>query len=138
MDNLIGNAVKYGRTDGTAVVSVTSAADPETGWTLIRVADNGIGVPPTDRELIFTEFHRSLNGASRAPGTGLGLAICRRIVESHGGSITVESPPEGGAVFVVALPATPAQLSVDFRNGSGGASDAAEPSGRTGGRSRIS
>ncbi len=138
MDNLIGNAVKYGRTDGTAVVSVTSAADPETGWTLIRVADNGIGVPPTDRELIFTEFHRSLNGASRAPGTGLGLAICRRIVESHGGSITVESPPEGGAVFVVTLPATPAQLSADFRNGSGGASDAAEPSGRTGGRSRIS
>ena len=143
MENLIGNAVKYGRTDGTAVVSVTSDADPETGWTRIRVADNGIGVPAADRERIFTEFHRSVNGASRAPGTGLGLAICRRIVESHGGGIAVESPPEGGAVFVLTLPGTPAQLPAELRSGSGNdaggpAARAAEPSGRTGGRSRIS
>ncbi len=110
MENLIGNAVKYGPTNGTAVVSVTSEKDPETGWTRIAVADNGIGVPAGDRERIFTEFHRSPNGASRAPGTGLGLAICRRIVESHGGDIRVESPPTGGAVFVVTLPAAPGQL----------------------------
>ncbi|WP_133403648.1 ATP-binding protein [Arthrobacter crusticola] len=110
MENLIGNAVKYGPADGTAVVAVTSEKDPETGWTRIRVADNGIGVPAGDRERIFTEFHRSANGASRAPGTGLGLAICRRIVESHGGDIRVESPPTGGAVFVATLPATSEQL----------------------------
>jgi signal transduction histidine kinase len=139
MENLIGNAVKYGRTDGSAVVSVTSDSEPETGWTRIRVADNGIGVPPADRERIFTEFHRSVNGASRAPGTGLGLAICRRIVESHGGSITVESPPDGGAVFTVILPGTPAQLPADLRGGPGGGTPAtAEPSARTGGRTRIS
>ncbi len=120
MENLIGNAVKYGPTDGTAVVAVTSEKDPQTGWTRIAVADNGIGVPAEDRERIFTEFHRSANGASRAPGTGLGLAICRRIVESHGGDIRVESPPAGGAVFVATLPAAPEQLPAGIAAASAG------------------
>ncbi|MHA7261660.1 ATP-binding protein [Arthrobacter sp. TMN-37] len=115
MENLIGNAVKYGPTDGTAVVEVTSEEDPDTGWTRLRVADNGIGVPPEDREKIFTEFHRSVNGASRAPGTGLGLAICRRIVEAHGGTIGVERPPAGGAAFVATFPAVPEQLPAAVR-----------------------
>lgn len=66
----------------------------------VWVADDGPGVPPEKVEQIFKPFF-----TTRAQGTGLGLAICRRIAEAHDGRIVVTSPPEGGARFVVVLPA---------------------------------
>jgi signal transduction histidine kinase len=110
MENLVGNAMKYGRTDGTGEVTVTTASEPTSGRTLVHVRDNGIGVPDADLDRVFEEFHRSENGLSQASGTGLGLAICRRIAESHGGSIVVRNVEEGGAEFTVSLPGTAAQL----------------------------
>jgi signal transduction histidine kinase len=110
MENLVGNAMKYGRTDGTGEVTVTTGADAPTGQTLVHVRDNGIGVPEGDLERVFEEFHRSENGLGQATGTGLGLAICRRIAEAHGGSISVRNLEEGGAEFTVSLPGAPDQL----------------------------
>ncbi|MFJ6000750.1 ATP-binding protein [Arthrobacter sp. NPDC092385] len=110
MENLVGNAMKYGKTDGTGEVAVTTSVEESTGRTLVRVRDNGIGIPAKDLERVFEEFHRSENGLGQATGTGLGLAICRRIVESHGGSITVRNVAEGGAEFTVSLPGAPNQL----------------------------
>jgi signal transduction histidine kinase len=110
MENLVGNAMKYGRTDGTGEVTVATTVDASTGRTLIHVRDNGIGVPEGDLERVFEEFHRSENGIGQATGTGLGLAICRRIAEAHGGSISVRNLEEGGAEFTVGLPGAPDQL----------------------------
>ncbi|MHA7144590.1 sensor histidine kinase [Arthrobacter sp. TmT3-37] len=109
MENLVGNAVKYGRTDGTGEVVVETTVDIA-GRTLVHVRDNGIGIPEGDLQRVFEEFHRSENGLGQATGTGLGLAICRRIAESHGGSISVRNVEHGGAEFTVSLPGAPDQL----------------------------
>ncbi len=110
MENLVGNAMKYGRTDGSAEVAVRTSMDASSGRTEIRVRDNGIGIPGGDLERVFEEFHRSENGLNQATGTGLGLAICRRIAEGHGGSIRVRNVEGGGAEFTVSLPGVPDQL----------------------------
>lgn len=68
----------------------------------IEVRDNGAGVPREDRERIFTPFF-STKGAR---GTGLGLAVTRKAIEEHGGTITVDTAPEGGACFRIQLPLT--------------------------------
>ena len=71
----------------------------------VSVADDGPGVPAEERERIFEPFVR----LPRSPrgGTGLGLAIVRRTIESHGGTITCDSCPAGGARFTLRLPAEP-------------------------------
>jgi len=83
----------------TVVVEVTRTANGPT----ISVTDNGPGVPPDQRERIFEPFVR----LPRSPrgGTGLGLAIVRRTIESHGGTITCDPSPTGGARFTLRLPA---------------------------------
>jgi signal transduction histidine kinase len=68
----------------------------------VRFRDTGPGIPAEARENIFVPFY-----TTKEKGTGLGLAISQRIVKSHGGSITVVAPPEGGAEFVVSLPCLP-------------------------------
>ena len=71
----------------------------------ILVDDQGPGVPPDARELVFERFFRLDESRSRAGGgAGLGLAIVRQFVELHGGSIRIEDSPGGGARFVVRLP----------------------------------
>jgi signal transduction histidine kinase len=67
---------------------------------VIEVRDGGPGVPEKDRERIFLHFV-----THRAGGTGLGLAIARLVVERHGGELTVDDAPEGGARFTLVLPA---------------------------------
>ena len=100
LDNLIGNAVKYVAPGVRPEIEVTghqSADELE-----VRVSDNGIGIPPDEREQIFDTFHRAHAQGYR--GTGLGLSICRQIVERHGGSIRVEAAAGGGSAFVITLP----------------------------------
>jgi signal transduction histidine kinase len=76
---------------------------------LFTVADNGPGVAPEYRELIFRKFESvKLPGASRARGSGLGLAFCKLVVEAHGGQVWVQSEPGRGAAFHVQLPLAPA------------------------------
>ncbi len=74
------------------------------GVVRVAVQDNGPGVPPAQRSLIFEKFRQGGDAAHRPQGTGLGLPISRQIVVHFGGRLWLESPPDGGARFVFELP----------------------------------
>jgi len=101
--NLIGNALKFVPAGQTPVVHVT--AEFGSGLWTLGVRDNGIGIKPEYAEQIFVPFKR-LHGRRDYPGTGIGLAICRKTVERHGGTITLESEPGKGSHFRFTLNAT--------------------------------
>ncbi|MEV6845938.1 ATP-binding protein [Actinoplanes sp. NPDC051411] len=107
MDNLIGNAIKYTRDSEPAQVRIT-ADRLDDAWAEIQVSDRGIGIPSDQRTSIFESFSRAHRGQSYA-GTGLGLAICRRVVDRHGGTISVDDNPLGGARFHIVLPTEPGE-----------------------------
>jgi signal transduction histidine kinase len=100
LQNLVANAVTHA--GGSRPVVHVSARDTAEGWE-VSVVDNGVGIDPAERELIFKMFHRP-GGAGSADGTGMGLAICERIVERHGGRIWVEPAAGGGSAFRFTLP----------------------------------
>ncbi len=103
--NVIGNAVKYVAADTTPHVVITSKVVGE--MVEVRVSDNGIGIPRTERGLIFDSFYRAPS-ARRYPGTGLGLSICARVVQQHGGRISArEGLDDQGTTLVFTLPADP-------------------------------
>ncbi len=99
--NLIGNAIKF-RKPGTPPRVTIRARRERRRW-LISVADDGIGLDEKFRDRIFVIFQR-LHSTEEYPGTGIGLALCRRIVERHGGRISVDSRPGEGTTFTVSLP----------------------------------
>lgn len=101
--NLLDNAVRHATS--RVAVHLTS----EQGEAVLRIDDDGPGVPEADRERVFERFVRLDEARSRdAGGSGLGLAIVRSVVEAHGGRCDVEAAPLGGARFSVRLPAPPA------------------------------
>ncbi|MFN4258994.1 MAG: ATP-binding protein [Gemmataceae bacterium] len=75
--------------------------DGQAGWAVLRVADNGCGLPDALGERIFDPFI-----STKVTGIGLGLSICKRIVEVHGGDLRADDRTEGGAVFTIRLPLT--------------------------------
>jgi signal transduction histidine kinase len=99
--NLITNALKYFR-DGVPPVIHITAQEGEQDFQ-IRVQDNGVGIAEKDSERIFKIFER-LHGRSEGGGAGLGLAICRKIVQHHGGTISVESTVGAGSTFILSFP----------------------------------
>lgn len=104
--NMIANALKYGRPGVAPRVHVSARASADgKEWTFI-VADNGLGIAAEDQERIFAIFER-VDGSAGQPGSGLGLAICRRIIDRHGGRLWVESEVGVGSRFLFTLPAAP-------------------------------
>jgi signal transduction histidine kinase len=102
IENLFSNAVKFRRPGVDPIIEIT-AERVGAEW-LMRVCDNGIGVPPEHRESIFTMFSRLAQSAER-PGSGIGLAICHRVVQAHGGRLWVEDGTAGGAQLCFTIPA---------------------------------
>jgi PAS domain S-box-containing protein len=99
--NLVDNAVKYSP-PGTRIRIVGSIEADEL---IMRVEDEGLGIPPDHLARVFEPFFRDTGGGWPAkPGTGLGLAVCRSIVNAHGGHIHAENLPARGAALVVSLP----------------------------------
>lgn len=102
LQNLIANALHYGDRDNPVVQVEGGRADD--GSVFVSVSDNGKGVSEADRDVIFAMFKRG-SAASLAEGTGIGLAFVQRVVHNHGGTVTVDHGPLGGARFTVRLPA---------------------------------
>jgi len=99
--NLLSNAIKFTPEGGRIGVD----ARVQGSAVVVSVSDTGIGIPPEEHESIFDKFHQV--GATTKgvrEGTGLGLAITKRLVEQHGGSISVQSKPRQGSTFVFTLP----------------------------------
>jgi signal transduction histidine kinase len=99
--NLLSNAIKYSPDGGT--VALECSHDDQ--HTIIRVSDEGIGIPDKDQEHLFDAFHRASN-VRDLPGTGLGLTIAKQAINLHGGTIAVESEVGKGTTFTVTIPKT--------------------------------
>jgi signal transduction histidine kinase/ActR/RegA family two-component response regulator len=107
--NLAGNAIKFTEQGGVSIIvepSGETSAEPSTpNGIAMSVHDTGIGITAEDQARIFLEFEQADNGSTRKfGGTGLGLTISKRIIESMGGSIAVESASGRGATFRVTVP----------------------------------
>ncbi|HEX8236858.1 MAG TPA: response regulator [Abditibacteriaceae bacterium] len=105
--NLVANAMKFTRSDGTVTVSAARAgtSDADSGTVIISVSDEGEGIPPEDRERIFEKFGQvESRRAGRKMSTGLGLTFCKLAVEAHGGRIWVESEMGKGSTFHCTIP----------------------------------
>ncbi len=106
LTNLLDNAAKHAQ--GEARVAVQALPD-STGGALILVTDNGKGIPTHHRDKAFEVFERLAAAQTEVAGTGMGLPICKRIVESLGGSITLDGPPPGattGTTVRITVPAS--------------------------------
>ena len=100
VDNLLSNAVKYTPAGGRVTVTLVGHDD----HVELTVADTGIGIDPAERDRLFTRFFRTRDAEERSlQGVGLGLSITKKIVETHGGRIDVESSTEG-STFRVWMP----------------------------------
>jgi len=99
--NLVDNAIKYNRSDGTVKIY----AQAKGSQIVLQVQDSGIGISIADQQHIFDRFYRVDKSRSRSQGSsGLGLAIVKKIVEDHRGTISVESTPGEGSTFRISLP----------------------------------
>jgi two-component system sensor histidine kinase MprB len=93
--NLLDNAQKWSPPDGGVEVTL--------GGGELRVRDHGPGISPRDLPHVFDRFYRA-PAARGTPGSGLGLAIARQVAESNGGSVSAETPADGGALLRLRLP----------------------------------
>jgi len=100
--NLLDNVIKFTPPQGVVTVTLSK----QNGQAVLRVADDGIGIPTEDLPRLFSRFHRGQNAAAY-PGSGLGLAIVQAIVVSYQGEVRVENNDrEQGSVFVISLPSS--------------------------------
>ncbi|MBW9112073.1 response regulator [Rhizobium cauense] len=114
LQNLVSNAIRYSTDRPEVRISATS----DGSLCRLVVEDNGPGIDPEHREVIFQPFKRLVGRGIE--GTGLGLAICRRIAQLHGGSIRCEGNEPRGSTFVVELPLTPPAALVSTNSANGG------------------
>lgn len=98
--NLLSNALKHVSPAGTVRCELEKSGDRA----LLLVDDDGPGVPPAMRDLVFQRYQQAEDAGRQPLGTGLGLAIAKELVELHGGTITIDDAPGGGARFRVEVP----------------------------------
>jgi two-component system sensor histidine kinase MprB len=95
VSNLLDNALKWGPPETPVDVTV--------GAGVVSVRDYGPGIDPEDVPRVFDRFYRAA-AARTMPGSGLGLAIVRQVAEAHGGAVSVDAAPGGGALFTLLIP----------------------------------
>jgi signal transduction histidine kinase/DNA-binding response OmpR family regulator len=101
--NLVGNAIKFTQNGGRIELSARLDKDR----VRVEVRDNGPGIPPEEQQRIFEAFYRLRETGKKTEGTGLGLAITHRLVELHGGELSLESQVGQGSCFYFSLPMAP-------------------------------
>lgn len=112
--NIIDNAAKYTQTGGRIVIRARQLGNNF----VIRVADDGPGIPAEAREAVFDIFYRVRAGDKQIAGTGLGLSICRGIIEAHGGRVSAKDGlGEKGTTIEIVLPMTPLPQTDTAKNG---------------------
>ncbi len=103
--NLVTNAQKYGGDPGLPVeMSLRTVPGPKSHDAVLEVRDHGPGIPDAEKKLVFEPFYRVDRSRSHASGYGLGLPLCKRILEAHGGSITIADAEGGGTRVVARIP----------------------------------
>jgi light-regulated signal transduction histidine kinase (bacteriophytochrome) len=102
-EQLIANALKYRKNEIPPEIHINAEFKARLDAWEVHVQDNGLGIEPEFRGKIFDIFQR-LHPREQYPGTGIGLAICKKIVEVHGGRISVDSTPGEGSIFSFTLP----------------------------------
>jgi PAS domain S-box-containing protein len=107
LENLVSNAIKFSPAGGEITVELERESDAAGSWAVVRVRDQGLGIPKTEQAHIFERFRRGTNVVGRIPGTGIGLAGVRHIVERHGGTVAVNSVEGQGSTFTVRIPLAP-------------------------------
>lgn len=101
LDNLLSNAIKYSPNGGTIRLELYRTHDQA----ILRIHDQGIGIPEAGRERLFERFYRGANvEASSYSGLGIGLALSRELVQQHGGTLLLEQTSETGSTFKLCLP----------------------------------
>lgn len=101
LDNLISNAIKYSAPESHIYITFGYNSD---SWSL-SVADQGIGIPRKDRKKLFKEFYRGENAInSHIAGSGIGLSLVKKLVEIHGGTISLKSQENIGSTFEITIP----------------------------------
>lgn len=104
-NNLLDNALRYTAPDGIIKLSLSTESQAASGWAILQVQDNGVGIGAEHLPRIFDRFYRADPARARTTGNaGLGLSIIKAIVEAHAGSIEVQSQAGQGTTFTVRLP----------------------------------
>jgi signal transduction histidine kinase len=121
IQNLIGNAVKYGMDSARWIGIFARAVSSPPGQAVeIQVADRGPGIPSEEQKHVFDAFFRGKQAVlGQIHGTGLGLNLVKKIVEAHGGTIHVQSQPGAGTSFIVRIPVGPAEHQDEHENSAG-------------------
>lgn len=108
LDNLQGNPLKFSPRGGRITLALSrepAKTDiPAPAMAVLRVSDEGIGIPADDLPHVFDWFRRASNAAGKIAGTGIGLAAARQIMELHGGTIDADSQEGSGCTFTLRLP----------------------------------
>ena len=110
LQNLLANAAKYGGAAGRQSVEISARAvnGAKQLEIEIRVIDHGAGIPPEEQRRVFDAFFRGKKAVQdQIHGTGLGLHLVKRIIEAHGGTVSLESQVDAGSTFIVRIPAVP-------------------------------
>jgi two-component system phosphate regulon sensor histidine kinase PhoR len=111
--NLVDNAIKYGRTQGSVIVGGENRGSDKIE---IYVRDDGPGIPTESLDRVFERFYRVDKARSREQGgTGLGLSIVKHIVQNHGGEVWAKSEPGKGTTFFFTLPTLPVKAEKDLQ-----------------------
>src|SRR5207253_961052 len=104
VQNLLSNALKYGKRDDQARIEISAEKDNSSNEVQLSVTDHGPGIDPADKRHLFEPFYRGVRVESNIPGNGLGLHLVKRIMQAQNGRVTFIPAPGGGARFTLHIP----------------------------------
>ena len=104
VQNLLSNALKYGKTGDKAQIEIAAEKDPRSSEVQLSVADHGPGIDAVDERHLFEPFYRGERVGSNVPGNGLGLHLVKRIMQAQNGLVTYSPATHGGARFTLHIP----------------------------------